>query len=121
MAVVATHPVKRPSQLAKLAVALVALVAVLLLAIAHVMGVHARYGEWAWAPTATPPKLEFEMQNYVRSNASGVVDPETAIIRRGTIPGGTPIYAVPKVIAPPVIYVRQRSQLVEYFRLGGGD
>jgi hypothetical protein len=101
----------------------------LVYAFVHLAGVHARSGEWAWTPSATPPKVPFGGVEYLRIRHPTFPDlpPGDAVV--GKTPGGGVIYADPTYSDPQDLYVPTDSQdlygptdshYAVYARPGGG-
>jgi hypothetical protein len=86
----------------------------------HLAGIHSRYGEWAWSPGATPPKIPFNGVEYSVIPHPTFPDLPAGDVVVGKTQGGGTIYADPT--SPrhqyQYLYVRADSHYAVYARPG---
>ena len=115
-----------------IALVVIATVAVLLIVGGRILSTHDRYGQWAWTPSANPPKIQFLGKEYDRAGnppgGSALANPHPAsvpsgFVARGHTASGAIIYAGPGSSASPspIIYVQSNEHFVGYGCNCGGD
>ena len=103
--------------------------AVLLLVGGRLLTTYEKYGEFSWGPTSTPPKIQYQGNEYDRGSVEvGFAKVQNlpaglGLIRSGRFAGGSTVYAASASHSrpAPVVFLLSGHTYVGYGCRCGGD